>query len=393
MTSVPGGDDVRSSRVRPHRLAVLTGAAVLVVTAALTVATWQTNRHSNQVLLQRQVAQAAAVLSTQVAAVQTQLTDAGQVADATNGSPTAFQRFAAATANSTGTSYSLWRVTDGSAQQLAVQGPAPELPPGGAAAFLHGCRPPGRWPSPASCPGGPAGPMRLMPAGKTAGLVVYVEAPLQPDRRISVAPGAAFSGLDFAVYLGDGTDPARLVEATRPTPVPGGTAHHPGAVRRQLPHGWWAPRRHSLAGGLSRVLPWLVLGVGALIAVGGAVLVDTITRRRAVAERLAETTAQLYLQQQGIAAQLQRALLPAVPRIEGLQVAARYRAGRGRPRDRRRLVRRHRGHPRVRGLRRRGRLGPRATGRHHDGRPALRRPRVRLRRAPDRGACSPACAA
>src|SRR5207245_2500642 len=83
-----------------------------------------------------QVAQAAAVLSTQVAVVQTQLADAGQVADATNGSPTAFSRFAAANAGSAGVSYSLWRVADGGVWQLAVQGPAPRLPAGGAAAFL-----------------------------------------------------------------------------------------------------------------------------------------------------------------------------------------------------------------------------------------------------------------
>jgi serine phosphatase RsbU (regulator of sigma subunit) len=82
-----------------------------------------------------------------------------------------------------------------------------------------------------------------------------------------------------------------------------------------------------LTGTLSAALPWLVLGVGALIAVGGAVLVDTITRRRAVAERLAETTEELYEQQRGIAADLQRALLPPVPDLPGLEVAARYRAG------------------------------------------------------------------
>jgi serine phosphatase RsbU (regulator of sigma subunit) len=63
------------------------------------------------------------------------------------------------------------------------------------------------------------------------------------------------------------------------------------------------------------------------MAVGGGVLVDTITRRRAVAERLAETTDRLYRQQRGIAADLQKALLPGLPAVEGLQVAARYRAG------------------------------------------------------------------
>jgi len=322
----PGGGAGRWARWRPHRLAVLTAAAVLVLTAVLTVATWQTNRHSNKVLLQRQVAQAAAVLSTQVAVVQTQLADAGQVADATNGSPTAFSRFAAANAGSAGVSYSLWRVADGGVRQLAVQGPAPRLPAGGAAAFLTRVPPTGKLTVAGIVPGGDRLGYALQPAGETAGLVVYVESPLPPGRRITVPRGAAFSGLDFAVYLGDRADPDRLVEATRPTPVPGTT----GVTR--VPFGDTVltvvgASPTPLTGGLSAVLPWLVIGVGALVALGGAILVESITRRRAVAERLAETTEQLYHQQQGIAAELQHALLPALPRIDGLQAAARYRAG------------------------------------------------------------------
>ena len=321
----PGDGAGRWARWRPHGLAVLTAAAVLVLTAVLTVATWQTNRHSDKVLLQRQVAQAAAVLSTQVAVVQTQLADAGQVADATNGSPTAFTRFAAANTGSTGASYSLWRVADGGVRQLAVQGPAPELPAGGAA-FLTRVPPTGKLTVAGIVPGGSRLAYALQPAGETAGLVVYVESPLRPDRRITVPPGAAFSGLDFAVYLGDRTDPGQLVEATRPTPIPGATA-----VTR-VPFGDTVltvvgASPTPLTGGLSPLLPWLVIGVGVLIALGGAILVETITRRRAVAERLAETTEQLYHQQQGIAAELQHALLPALPRIDGLQAAARYRAG------------------------------------------------------------------
>jgi hypothetical protein len=314
------------TRRGPHRLAVLTAAAVLALTAVLTVLAWQTNRRSNQDLLQRQVAQAAAVLSTQVAVLQTQLTDAGQVADATAGAAGPFQRFAAGKASSPDVSFSLWRVAGGQAQQLAVQGPAPQGPPGGAAAFLARVQPTGTLTVAGILPGGDRLGYALMPAGETAGLVVYAESPLPPHRRITVQSGAAFSGLAVAVYLGRGTAADQLVEATAPTPIAGRTA------RTQVPFGDTVftvvgASPTPLTGTLSAALPWLVLGVGALIAVGGAVLVDTITRRRAVAERLAETTEELYEQQRGIAADLQRALLPPVPDLPGLEVAARYRAG------------------------------------------------------------------
>ncbi|HEV7187680.1 MAG TPA: SpoIIE family protein phosphatase [Blastococcus sp.] len=319
------GEPVRTtSEARPHRLAFLTAAAVLALTAVLTVAAWQTNRHTNQVLLQRQVSQAAAVLTTQVAVLESQLADAGQVADATGGAPGPFQRFAAARATP-GMSYSLWRITGGQAEQLAVQGPAPQLPPGGGTAFLTRVQPTGKLTVAGILPGGDRLGYALMPAGETNGLVVYVESPLPPRRHVDVRPGAAFSGLDFAVYLGSDTGRAQLIEATGPTPIP-------GAASTRVPFGDTALTVEGasptpLTGGLSAALPWLVLGVGALIAVGGGVLVDVITRRRGVAERLAQTTQQLYQQQRGIAADLQRALLPAVPDIDGLQVAARYRAG------------------------------------------------------------------
>jgi hypothetical protein len=156
--------------------------------------------------------------------------------------------------------------------------------------------------------------------------VLYVDSPLPPHRRIAVPAGSAFAGLDVAVYLGAGARPDQLVEATRATPIEGTTA------TTRVPFGDTSftvvgASPAPLTGRLSALLPWLVLGVGVLIAAGSAVVVDTAARRRAVAERLARTTEALYEQQRGIAADLQRALLPAVPVVAGLEIAARYRAG------------------------------------------------------------------
>jgi serine phosphatase RsbU (regulator of sigma subunit) len=83
----------------------------------------------------------------------------------------------------------------------------------------------------------------------------------------------------------------------------------------------------SLTGGLSSALPWIVLGVGVLLAGAAAAATAAVVRRRAEAERLAAENARLYRQQRGIAGTLQHALLPEVPTLDGLEVAACYVAG------------------------------------------------------------------
>ncbi|WP_324277893.1 SpoIIE family protein phosphatase [Blastococcus brunescens] len=55
--------------------------------------------------------------------------------------------------------------------------------------------------------------------------------------------------------------------------------------------------------------------------------VEYVSRRRLIAERLAAENERLYRQQRGIAGTLQHALLPVVPDIGGVEVAARYVAG------------------------------------------------------------------
>ncbi len=88
-----------------------------------------------------------------------------------------------------------------------------------------------------------------------------------------------------------------------------------------------AASRTELTGPLSAALPWIVLGVGGLLAIAGGATAGSLSRRRTVAERLAADNEQLYRQQRGIAGTLQHALLPEVPTVDGVEVAARYVAG------------------------------------------------------------------
>jgi serine phosphatase RsbU (regulator of sigma subunit) len=70
-----------------------------------------------------------------------------------------------------------------------------------------------------------------------------------------------------------------------------------------------------------------VLGGGAVLALAGGLTAGSLSRRRAVAERLAADNEELYRQQRGIAGTLQLALLPEVPHVDGVDIAARYVAG------------------------------------------------------------------
>src|SRR4051812_24194469 len=208
----------------PRRVAALVAVVVLAVTAVLTVLTWQVNARAERDLLHRQVAQAGTVLTTQVAVLTTQLADAGQVATATNASPGAFQRFAAARiAGSGGLSLSLWRIGDGGQpERLAVEGPDPTGPDGdGFAAFLSGVPADGTLAVTGILPGDPPHlGYALRPAGDTTGLVVYAEATLPPNRRVRVPAGQGVAGPGLGVCPGRRTTTHQLPLSPPPGPLP-----------------------------------------------------------------------------------------------------------------------------------------------------------------------------
>jgi anti-sigma regulatory factor (Ser/Thr protein kinase) len=320
-----GGDRPTRLRTAPRRLSVLVVALVLTITLGLAWLASAVNASNTERLLTKQVAQASTLLSTQVAVIQTQMADAGQVAVQTNGRTGPFMNFAAATVVSPGMSLSLWRVTGDQVERLTVHGPEPLLQGDRQTSFLSGMQPTGQL-AVAGILQGPEPRLAyaLMPAGESQGLVVYAEVPL--NRRVSVEAGDAFGGLDLAAYLGRSPSADQLVQATAPIPIQGNTA------TKRVPFGdseftIVAASRTGLTGPLSAALPWIVLGVGGVLALAGGAMVETLSRRRAVAERLAADNEQLYRQQRGIAGTLQHALLPEVPSVDGIEVAARYVAG------------------------------------------------------------------
>ena len=311
----------------PRTLSVVVALTLLAITVALSFLTWHVNDNSEESLLRRQLAQVGTLLGSQASVLQVQLADMGLVAVATDADPDAFARFADRQLQETGQSLSLWRVSDEGAERVAEQGVPPLLPDDGDGVFT-GIEPNGELLILGIRPGEPDRlTYALMPAeDNTERLVVYGEAPLPPDRRLTVGEDSPLSGLDLALYLGDEVSDGSLVQSTEPAPIRGDTE------RTAVPFGDTTltivgASQAPLTGALSAALPWIVLAAGAILAAAGGLTVEYVSRRRVFAERLAEENARLYRQQRGIAGTLQHALLPAVPEVEGIDVAARYVAG------------------------------------------------------------------
>jgi hypothetical protein len=280
-------------------------------------------------LLQLQVRQAAAAVGAALPSVQSQLADALQV-ETDTGRPASFKRFSSSKvgAKRPFKSISLWQTSlHGDPRLLALAGGEPQLVGHGQVnAFFSHLRPSAELQVTGILSGRPP---RLgyaeMPPGDTD-LVVYGESALPAKRHVVMPKSSAFNDLNFALYLGFTQKSSELIEASLPTPVRG--LHSVATV----PFGdaaitlVGAPTT-QLAGELSATLPWIVLGVGILVSLLSASTVEYVVRRRQLAEDLAKENERLYIEQRNIAGTLQHALLPEVPSLRGVEVAARYFPG------------------------------------------------------------------
>jgi len=321
------------NRPLPRPLTLVVVSVCIVLALGLAWVARAVNAHSNHRLLTQQVEQAAASLSSALPVVQSRLSQTAEVAMQTNARSDVFSRFTASQLKASGiVAISLWQIKDGTARQLALEAKSPLTGLALVAQHLDGSffaevHPSDQLFVTKILPGSPA---RLgyasMPADDTSGLLVYAESALPADRRLTMPTSSPFHDLKFAIYLGTSADPSQLLEATAPTPIGGQTAS------ASVPFGNTAitlvgSSDTQLAGGLSGALAWIVLAVGAAVALASGSTVEYVARRRAVAEGLAEDNERLYRQQRDIATTLQHALLPEVPTIDGVEIGTRYFAG------------------------------------------------------------------
>lgn len=160
----------------------------------------------------------------------------------------------------------------------------------------------------------------LGPPAAPKATVLYRESVLgpavTPPRQASTAP---FAELEVAIYGGPKADRSDVITATTATlplrgeeqtvPLQAGVVQWTVQIRPRTP----------LVGDLAAHGWWVSLGVGLLGALLVAAVVETAARRR-------DAALALYDAEHQVAETLQRSLLPQLPSLPGLDVAARYLA-------------------------------------------------------------------
>src|SRR3954471_7169040 len=318
---------VGASRRQPLRVATLIALVLaLAVTGAVTWAVHLAVRDQEHRLLKERTAEVGLVFHSAVAAIGPTLNEQGTVLRVTHDSVAAYQEAADAAVKITpGQNTFAWLrpqssgagffvvaasgnglhagdvITDERVQTLhTAMGAAVVVPTRviGSARLLGFAL------------GSPAAP---------AGTVLYRESalgPVAPPRQAGTAP---FSELDVVLYATSGVDPTQVLVSTtkrfplrgqtRSLPIEVGSANWLMSVRARTP----------LVGRLTSDAPWLALGVGVIGALLIAAVVEVSARRRNAAIALYEAEHQ-------VAETLQRSLLPQLPSMPGLELAARYLA-------------------------------------------------------------------
>jgi signal transduction histidine kinase len=125
-------------------------------------------------------------------------------------------------------------------------------------------------------------------------VVVFAEFPFDPAPLTTSAPDAPFHEINGAVYVGTKADASHLLLTTGPLPKPGTRV---STDRAKVGAEQWlvvVSAKGPLVGQFAHWLPWLVLAVGLISALLVALLIWTVSRRRAYALRLVdERTAEL----------------------------------------------------------------------------------------------------
>lgn len=311
---------------------VITGVVALVVTGTLAWATATVFNNNEQRLLRQQVKLAATTVTQMSSTIQISLTGAYDVATVTNDRLGPFKHVVKPDVGRGRefVSVSLWDLSSSPPRALAVVGAQPDLThTRQAGVFLSRIHPSSHLQvtSIIRRRGHLALGYAEIPPGSSGAIAVYAETRLRHDRRFLVPRRSVFSDLDFAVYLGRATKPGTLLATSTSAPLSGSLA------RTTVPFGdtvltFVATSTQPLSGEPSQALPWVVVGVGILLAGTAVFITERLVRRRRAAEGLAAVNRQLYSEQRNISETLQRALLPAdLPSVRGLEIAVRYLPG------------------------------------------------------------------
>lgn len=307
----------------------------LIVTAALALTSLGVYNRNERRLLKLRVHEVDLVLAATAPTVQTPLASAGELANGTGGDARKFSAFMAPFVGRGRefTSVSLWPLARGAHGPVDIVGVPPAIAsePGASHHIMVLARHPGL-----------LNIVNMLSSSSPAlgfeynvapqGYAVYSENPLPSSRRSSLESNSAFSDLNYAVYLGKAQRPADLLLTSVKT-LPFHGLHESESV----PFGSGtftlvvAPAG-SLGGQFFKNLPWIIVGVGVLLAFAAALMTERLARgrERAVAlavqlDRVAAENRQMYIEQRDVSQTLQHALLPeTLPEVPGLAMATLY---------------------------------------------------------------------
>ncbi len=314
----------------------------LAVAGALALVSRAQYNHDETRLLGLRVKEVAAVLTQARPNVQIPLASAAALADATGGNVAKFKRFVAAYAGPRPShqfvSVSLWRVGANRTGPITVVGRAPMLTTAGmnAHAFLaRAARTPKLSVIGLRTPELSGIGYAFTTPEATSRFIAYGESEVPANRRSQFERNAAFSDLDYAIYLGNSErNRDLLVTSLSKLPVRGQQA------RSNIPSGDTvltlvvAPRL-PLTGTLAQRLPLIIVLIGVVLSLGAGILTLRLVQRREAAELLAvrleravDENRRLFAEQRTIAQTLQHALLPdPLPEIRGAQASGRFEPG------------------------------------------------------------------
>ncbi|HVT21192.1 MAG TPA: PP2C family protein-serine/threonine phosphatase [Mycobacteriales bacterium] len=308
-------------------LTAATLAVLLTVTAILSWTVHDAVHNQEDRLLKERANEVALVLKEAVDSLSSQLETVGRVVGVTGGSPSAFRRASAALVKGSDgniTVAQLRRTAIGFRVELAA-GPAfrvGDTVDGSLARTFNRATSDGRM---VTTPVMGAGDNRTLglaigPPVAPDGTVLYLQVrlgTLGPPQGAGTAP---FHELNVVLYNGTRPDPSQALVTTtedlplrghvRVVPVPAGAATWTLQVSAV----------HPLVGSTTANAAWLTLGGGIILSILVAMVVEIETRRR-------RSALALYRSEHQIAEGLQRSLLPALPAVDGLEIAARYLPG------------------------------------------------------------------
>lgn len=343
VSTVAGGTDAvggeahsrgGAQRWRPSRLSVVVLVLGFGATAGLTLASRTSYLHTERRLTQVQSTLVADALEVAPIDVERRLGEAVAAAVQSPHAAGVFARMIAPSLATHGGPFSavgLVRVDDGRATQLYHAG-AGLLhafdSPQSAGFFRRASRTPLLTTSHNTSGRAQRLDYALSRTGPAGTLVAYAGEVLPEDRRVTVKPSSPEYGFDIALYFGKrATTGSLLLTNAASLPIRGTVtvAHVPFGTNTltlvSAPTG-------AIAGAWAATLPWGILGVGLVLSVLFAALVDRLVRREVLAAEYAVVIQELYDQERTVAETLQHSLLPrSLPEVDGLEFSARYVPG------------------------------------------------------------------